>query len=187
MKQIRDIMNEKDEEGENETIFFVHVPQDDALPLKELSVDVRLDRVGDVLLDHLKPFFQSSSKDFDASLLEEQRGKIFGNNSLPSTLSDQSLAAVADEGHVEVFSLVRPVPSNKFIGINMYLDEIGMLKRLPLNRRAGALAKQAGFDPEPLFYGDVFIGRLSVRLHHEIKFLTEQENHFSMLLHFYQE
>jgi CS domain len=34
-----------------------------------------------------------------------------------------------------------------------------MLKRLPLNKRASDYALQAGFNPPPQFYGDVFIGR----------------------------
>ena len=163
IKQIRDIMNESDEDGERENLYFVHVPQDEALPIKELSVYTRQDRVGDILIDHLKPFFRSFSDKVDVSLLKDQSDQLFGNNAMPSTLSTEALARVADEGQVEVFSLVRPVPSNKFTSINIYLDEIGMLKRLPLNRRAGTLAKQAGFDPEPLFYGDVFVGRMSVR------------------------
>lgn len=162
MKQIRDIMNEKDEVGDGEIIYCVHIPQDETLPLKELSVYTNTDRTGDILIDHLKPFFRSLTDKVDVSLLKDQSDQFFGNNTMPSTISDEAIARVADEGQVEVFCLVRPVPSNKFISINIYLDEIGMLKRLPLNRRAGSLAKQAGFDPEPLFYGDVFVGRLSV-------------------------
>jgi len=162
MKQIRDIMNEKDDDGEQENLYFVHIPQDESLPLKELSVYTNPDRAGDILIDHLKPFFRTLSDKVDVSLLKDQNEQYFGNNAMPSTLSNEAIARVADEGQVEVFCLVRPVPSNKFTSINIYLDEIGMLKRLPLNRRAGNLAKQAGFDPEPLFYGDVFVGRLSV-------------------------
>jgi len=37
---------------------------------------------------------------------------------------------------------------------------VGMLKRLPLNKRASDYAAQAGFNPPPQFYGDVFMGRI---------------------------
>jgi hypothetical protein len=37
---------------------------------------------------------------------------------------------------------------------------VGMLKRLPLNKRATDFAARAGFNPAPIFYGDVFLGRL---------------------------
>jgi hypothetical protein len=160
-------MNDNDDddldEERRESLKFVHIPQDETLPLKELSVNTSSDRVGDILIEYLKPFFRDLSDKVDVSLLKDQSDQYFGNNSIPSTLSDEAITRVVDQGQVEVFCLVRPVPSNKFISINLYLDEIGMLKRLPLNRRAGILAKRGGFDPEPLFYGDVFIGRLSVR------------------------
>ena len=35
-----------------------------------------------------------------------------------------------------------------------------MLKRLPINKRASDYAYQAGYNPPPTFYGDVFIGRI---------------------------
>ena len=35
-----------------------------------------------------------------------------------------------------------------------------MLKNLPLNLRATKIAGQCGYNPEPKFYGDVFIGRV---------------------------
>jgi CS domain len=38
-----------------------------------------------------------------------------------------------------------------------------MLKRLPLNKRASDLAARAGFNPAPVFYGDVFLGRIQQR------------------------
>jgi hypothetical protein len=46
-------------------------------------------------------------------------------------------------------------------GVNIYLDEAGMLKKLPLNARASELALKCGFNPPPTFYGDVYVGRVS--------------------------
>ena len=43
--------------------------------------------------------------------------------------------------------------------INLYLDEVGALKKLPLNKRGGALAASCGYVDVP-FYGDLYIGRL---------------------------
>lgn len=37
---------------------------------------------------------------------------------------------------------------------------VGMLKRLPLNKRVSDIAARAGFNPAPTFYGDIFIGRI---------------------------
>ena len=56
---------------------------------------------------------------------------------IPSTL--QSVAK--QEGHVEKFRLANFVLSNKLTGMNLYIDEIGLLKRSPLNQRAMDLAQ----------------------------------------------
>lgn len=38
-----------------------------------------------------------------------------------------------------------------------------MLKRLPLNKRASDFAARAGFNPAPIFYGDVCLGRIQLK------------------------
>ena len=44
--------------------------------------------------------------------------------------------------------------------MNLYLDEIGALKKLPGNRRASELASLCGFGAGVPFFGDIFIGRV---------------------------
>lgn len=78
-----------------------------------------------------------------------------------TTLSSSALMNATAGGSVETFSLVRPSKTNKNEGVYIYLDEVGMLKHLPLNTRASQLAKQCGYHPAPNFYGDVFVGRVS--------------------------
>ena len=46
------------------------------------------------------------------------------------------------------------------VGVYIYLDEVGLLKKLPNNKRASAIAARCGFYPAPNFYGDVFVGRV---------------------------
>ena len=70
-----------------------------------------------------------------------------------------SMNQVSRAGSVETFPLVHPADTNNWTGAYIYLDEVGMLKKLPLNTRAQALAGQCGFAPPPAFYGDVFVGR----------------------------
>jgi hypothetical protein len=162
-KQIIDIMNEKDQidDEEYEDLTVVLVPSNESLPLKEIAIRVPTkSRTGDILLEELKPFVKALSKRVDLSLLKDQSTKTFGSNETPQ-VSEKALLEVADQGNIEVFPLVKPMASNKFIGVNIYLDEIGMLKRLPLNKRAASFAAQAGFNPPPSFYGDVFIGRVT--------------------------
>lgn len=156
-------MNEKDQmdDEEYEDLTFVIVPCNESLPMKEVAIRVpKKSRTGDVLLDELKPFIKALSKKADLSLLKDQTTKTLGSAETPQ-VSEKALLEVADQGNVEVFPLVRPMASNRYIGVNIYLDEIGMLKRLPLNKRAMFFATQAGFNPPPTFYGDVFIGRIT--------------------------
>lgn len=166
-------MNEKDESdttsngNQYENISFVHIPNDDSLPMKELTMNVPKDRSGsgDLLINELKPYFKALSKKVDMSLFQDQGTKTFGSSSDGNDLqvSQDALQKVAEQGQVETFCLVQPRPSNKFQSVNVYLDEVGMLKRLPLNKRVADIALRAGFYPPPKFYGDVFLGRVTVR------------------------
>lgn len=162
-KKTRDIISESDEiDGKAyEDLTFVHVPHDQSLILKELSAKVPKDRLnhGDLLITELKSWFQAISKTVDLSLLKGQETKHLGSTNLPQ-VSESSLMKVAEEGQVEIFCLVHPVQSNHHTSINIYLDEVGLLKRLPLNKRASEFALRAGFNPPPKFYGDVFLGRV---------------------------
>jgi len=176
IKEIRNIMKEPDEiinddnniqqnqQMNQEEISFVHIPTDDSIPMRELKFKVNSNDVakGDLLLDYLKPFFSAMSKKVDLSLLQDQATKQFGTEGAPS-VSQEALNKVAQQGQVESFTLVHPIPSNKFTGVNLYLDEVGMLKRLPRNKRGSDIALQAGFNPAPQFYGDLFIGRVKTK------------------------
>jgi len=164
-KKISKIMNESDEGEEYDEISFVHVPQDESFPLKELTMKVFKSDTGkgDLLLRYLKPFVSAFDKQLDLGLLKEQATKNLGSVDAPEQVSEKALRDVAEQGQVESFCLVHPIPSNKFVTVNIYLDEVGMLKRLPLNKRAGSFALRAGFNPPPKLYGDVFLGRLSTK------------------------
>ena len=160
-------MNEKDAsvDGEEyEDLSFVHVPHDESLPLKELTIKVPQNRLGkgDLLIEELKPYFSALSRKVDMSLFHNQATTTLGSSGDDVQVSEEALQKVAEQGQVEVFSLVHPMPSNKFQSVNIYLDEVGMLKRLPLNKRAADFAFRAGFNPAPKFYGDIFLGRIMV-------------------------
>jgi hypothetical protein len=167
-EQIKNIMNETDvgiDGEEYEDLKFVHIPHNESLPIKELSMKVPKNRStstrGDVLLDELKPFFSALSKKLDVGLIKDSATKQFGSADTPQ-VSEDALRKVAEQGQVETFTLVHPTESNKYISVNIYLDEVGMLKRLPLNKRAADIASKAGFNPAPSFHGDIFLGRIKV-------------------------
>ena len=76
------------------------------------------------------------------------------------------LNSVAASGSVEVFAIVRPSGQTMPVahaGTYFYFDEMGVLKDLSVNRRAGQMAATCGLDVESPFLGDVFIGRVAVQ------------------------
>jgi len=144
---------------QEEELSYVLVPADASKPLQELTFRPEPGALGDLLVDILKPAFRGSGDKIDTSLLQKQATQTLSTSS-DTRVSEAALQQVAAEANVEIFPLVQATPGNKFTGVNIYLDEVGMLKRLPLNKRASDYANHAGFNPPPQFYGDVFLGRV---------------------------
>jgi hypothetical protein len=124
---------------------------------------------GDKLPDLLKYFFTDGKK-ANSELLTEQLEKLKSTNVAmnasaldPNKVTQEGLDKVIQAGSCETFTLVPPAETNKYQGIYIYLDEVGMLKQLPLNARAAELARTCGFNPAPTFYGDVYVGRVKTQ------------------------
>jgi len=121
---------------------------------------------GDRLPDMLKNSF-ADGKEADTKLVTKQLETLKTTNTGLNQKMDlnnidaNSVKSVMAEGSTETFPLVRAAPSNKHLSVNIYLDEAGMLKKLPLNVRATELARSCGYSPPPTFYGDVAVGRVS--------------------------
>jgi hypothetical protein len=122
--QVSNIMKESDD------ITYVLIPADSSAPLQELcvKVDLSVSRT-DVLLVQLKSAFAASGDSavvVDIDLLRESSAGVStlaASSGGEAKVSDESLRKVAQEGHVEVFSLVHATPSHNFTGVNIYLDE----------------------------------------------------------------
>jgi hypothetical protein len=122
---------------------------------------------GDSLTQYVKPYF-ADNKSIDASLLQQQSMKNFAGGDLKAladtNLSSAAMNSAAAQGSVETFPLVHPSPdTNGSTGVYIYLDEVGLLKKLPSNNRASQIAAACGFHPAPNFYGDVFMGRVKTQ------------------------
>merc|ERR1711865_1010330 len=131
---------------------YVHLPADETAEPTICSAHV--DNM-DVLPRVLKRAFIDGG--VASGVLQAQMGKHTGE--LP--VSEASIERTLAEGCVESFCLARSSERNGFRTINMYLDEAGALKLLPLNNRAMQLARRCGFEPPPTVHGDVFLGRVS--------------------------
>lgn len=177
-------LNSGDADGSEtraEGVQFVYLPHDTSKAISTvvlpLSVMKNMAPGGDFLPTYVKSFF-ADGRTIDEGLFNEsvakhnlvggdlekfaaQAAKEKGKTQTPSAkLTSNALTNATSSGSVETFPLVRPASTNQKKGVYIYLDEVGMLKNLPLNSRASKLAGQCGFVPEPKFYGDVFVGRV---------------------------
>jgi CS domain len=153
-------------ESEKENaIKFVLIPADTSKPLQDLTFSAASSFNKDQLIEFLRPTFEAKKSgddhELDLNLLNLSTAQTLlaaGSGELP-TPSEDTLRKVASDAHVETFTVVNGVPSNAFTTVVMYLDEVGMLKRLPINTRAAKLTERAGFNPPPTIYGNVFVAR----------------------------
>jgi hypothetical protein len=115
------------ENGQQQHISYVLVPADTSQPLQERTFQPNPTIPGDGLLLHLKQteFAKKSTQSVDVELLRQHGGSttLAASAADLPTVSDSTLQQIASEANVETFSLVHPIPSNNFTGINIYLDE----------------------------------------------------------------
>lgn len=148
----------------NRKITIVKIPCNPSEPYSEIEVLVNDQAAGDQLIEFLKPEFVSADSIKDDAVKQAAEG-LLKSSTTPLTVDlnkskDRLSDMLRDQGHVEAFSLTRPSSSNDWKGVNMYLDEAGQLKGLPLNSRASALAGFCGFDNIQLL-GNIFVGKIS--------------------------
>mmetsp|Transcript_35027 Transcript_35027/g.84765 ORF Transcript_35027/g.84765 Transcript_35027/m.84765 type:complete len:379 (+) Transcript_35027:123-1259(+) len=169
MMRLQDSDADDGSQSHEQAIKFVYIPHDDSRPVRTLSVPVAVSQSipGDALPEYVKPYFAADRTSIDASLLKEQAMKQFAGGDLQqlaeTKLSAETMNAVASQGSVETFPLVHPADTNQMTAVNVYLDEVGLLKKLPTNRRVSQLAEACGYNPAPNFYGDVFVGRVKTQ------------------------
>ena len=145
-------------------VYVVKIPCDEREELSEIQIPVKDGDNTDQMILILRIYFNSSTYQTKTKQIVEELKKnaptMLGNTDI--SVSDSTLENLTQNGNVEAFSLVRPSPTNDFCGVSFYLDEIGSLKKLPLNKRAVAIAALCGYDNVPLL-GDMFIGQFVTR------------------------
>jgi len=145
-------------------VKYVYLPSDQSIDVGELTFFPPDGAAsgGDALPPHLRHHFTASGRrDVDGDILASELSK--GNPLLSgggeAKVTPASLASVAAPGNVESFPLCQPSAENGATSVRLYIDEIGAIKDLPVNKRAADLARTAGYDPPPVFHGDAFVGR----------------------------
>ena len=143
-------------EGVTRRVKYVRIPHDDSRPFEQLEAILAHDAYGDVLPDVLRPTFAGGGA-IDQRAAREQAVRQLGQKGLE--ISQSALDEVAGQGATETFALVRPSDTNGHRGVYLYRDEVGLLKNLPRNARASALARACGFDGVD-FRGDLYVGAI---------------------------
>jgi HSP20 family molecular chaperone IbpA len=143
-------------EGITRRVKYVLIPADESQPFEQLEAILAHDAHGDILPDVLAPKFAGGGS-IDRRAAREQAVRQLGEKGLE--LSQDALDNATKQGATETFALVRPSSTNAHRGVYLYLDEVGLLKGLPPNPRANALARSCGFDGVS-FYGDMYAGSI---------------------------
>lgn len=139
------------------SISVVKIPCNDKEPYTEVKVPIpRTKEIGDQLAQLLRIYFKDNSS-VSMEAVQGAAAKQFSNQAM--TISEATLRNT--ETSVETFPLSHPNLTNKQRRVNLYLDEAGQLKDLPVNSRASSIAAMCGFENVP-FVGDMFIGRVLV-------------------------
>lgn len=63
----------------------------------------------------------------------------------------------------------------------MYLDEVGVIKQLPPNPRANAIAMACGHAEAVQFFGDIFVGRIAS----QVIYICVCDQSMYMIVHIY--
>jgi len=144
----------------------VFVPANEQQDVEEWSLEIaKGDEVG-CLIDRLKQHYRDYDKQaqtkVDAASREQHKKRILeeakkysGGKDVepPSGFFDQLM----DMYQIEPYPLLLNRKSTEFVGVNLYVDDHGMLKSLPHNKRASAICATVGKPCNVL--GDAFIGR----------------------------
>jgi len=147
-------------------VKYVYLPADRSIDAGELTFFPPDGAApgGDALPSHLRHHFTASGRrDVDGDTLASELSKgnplLSGGGADLPKVTPASLEKVVAPGNVESFPLCQPSAENGATSVRLYIDEIGAIKDLPVNQRAADLARAAGYDPPPVFHGDVFVGR----------------------------
>lgn len=146
-------------DGPTRRFTYVKIPCDDDEALEERTLTIGEGQPGDALPAALRTAFAGGGE-VDAEKAKAEAVRALGARGMG--ISSEAIARETAGGSTETFALVRPSEANGWRGVYLYLDEVGMLKGLPINRRAGRLAQECGFDGVN-FHGDMFIGRVQTK------------------------
>ncbi|KAF0746267.1 hypothetical protein AaE_008186 [Aphanomyces astaci] len=141
---------------------IVYIPAEEGTELQEWHLDLPQDVDGQIacLTERLRAHFKGKT---GAASTDEQndafRQQIIKQLPKDAPVNDQMMAMMLQmESLVDSIPLILNTPAVKHVGVNLYVDDKGTAKNLPVNLRASAIAQACGKMLE--VRGDAFIARL---------------------------
>uniref|UniRef100_A0A7S4C1E6 Uncharacterized protein n=1 Tax=Chrysotila carterae TaxID=13221 RepID=A0A7S4C1E6_CHRCT len=146
------------------TFSYVLIPWDDSEPLQQLSLRNPTDLQESLgcltteLQGHFRKYGGSVGDEGKEALkksLQEQMEKQ--GSSKGTEVDPKMLAQMASSQTVDIVQLLPATEASKWYGVTMYVDDKGVAKGAPVNRRASDICAQCGMPTE--VRGDAFVAR----------------------------
>ena len=146
------------------TVTYLRIPaaDDDAMEECKLSVPADLEANLSCLTTTLQDYFRkhggAMTDDGRAALYESVRAQVAKQNPQGAAPDEKMLGQLALSVTVDIIQLLPATKASNYIGVNMYVDDKGVSKGAPPNRRASGVCTQCGIVNE--VRGDAFIARV---------------------------
>jgi len=136
---------------------YVFVPADESAPVEEKTMTYakKKDEVGCMSAQLQKHF---STGKLTAEQSASLKAQITSQMKQKTEISDTMLDLMSQTETIDIVALFPPKTDNKFVGINMYCDDKGVVKNLGVNRRASEITALCGKPTQ--VHGDAFFGRV---------------------------
>jgi len=145
------------------TITYVLIPAEDSEPIRELQlvVPAKLDENLGALTTALNKYYSAQTGGFTPEQRERQistmRQQVAEKSKGGPPPDDEMLSQVALSQTVDIVQLLPATAATGWNGVSLYVDDKGVAKQLPTNRRASEVCTQCGMSVEVL--GDAFVAR----------------------------
>jgi len=145
------------------SVKYVLIPaaDDSAITELELAIPPTLEENIGALTKALNDYYRRQTGELsDAqrdALVSSVRQQVAEKNKDSAPPDERMLSQVALSQTCDILQLLPPTPKSSWVGVSMYVDDKGVAKQLPPNRRASEVCRQCGLSVEVL--GDAFVAR----------------------------
>jgi len=144
-------------------VVYVAIPADATKAIEEQVAVLDEADEGDALKAYAASFFADSTT-LDRDVVErEARGQAMTSTQTLAQPSTETLQRLANaEGRAEAYPLARGTAEHRFEAVNLYVDEVGVLRKRPRNARAERFAEEVAGLAGLAIHGDAYVGRTVV-------------------------